>query len=67
MKRADKGRMEELREEVGEESVNVGWTCGKNGKGMVDEERVVALRVEGRRRRGRLRWKDCVKRDLTRV
>ena len=28
----------ESHEEAGEESVNVGWTCGKNGRGTVDEE-----------------------------
>ena len=47
MKRIDKRRMEELREEVGEresheeaseEPAKVGWTCGKCGRGMVDEE-----------------------------
>ena len=38
VKRIDKRRMEELREEVGEEPDKVGWTCGKNGRGMIDEE-----------------------------
>ena len=45
--RVDKGRIEELREEVGmRESFRrklvrsqlVGWTHGKNGRGMDDEE-----------------------------
>ena len=57
VKRIDKRRMEELREEVGvresheeaggresheeagEEPAKVGWTCGKNGRGTIDEER----------------------------
>ena len=37
--------MEDLREKVGEshdeageEPAKVGWTCGKNGRGAVDEE-----------------------------
>ena len=30
-------------------------------------KRADALRVEGRRRRGRLRWEGCVKRDLVGV
>ena len=47
VKRIDKQRMEELREEVGvresheeagEELAKVGRTYGKNGKGTVDEE-----------------------------
>ena len=63
MKRMDKWRMEELREEVDKEPAKVGWACGKNGRGMVD-----ALRVEGRRRgRPRLRWEKCMKRDLVGV
>ena len=42
--RIDKRRMEELREEAGvrasltKKLAKVGWTCGKNGRGMVDEE-----------------------------
>ena len=45
VKRIDKRRMEGLREEVdeshkeaGEEAAKVGWTCGKNGRGTIDEE-----------------------------
>ena len=47
VKRINKRRMEELREEVGgreshreagEEPAKVGWTCRKNGRGMIDEE-----------------------------
>ena len=47
VKRINKRRMEELREEVGvrepheeagEEPVKVGWTRGKNGYGAFDEE-----------------------------
>ena len=38
VKRVDKRRMEERREEAGEELAKVGWTCGKNGRGTVDEE-----------------------------
>ena len=46
MGRGAKGRVEALREEVGvresheeagEEPAKVGWTCGRNGRGMVDE------------------------------
>ena len=47
VKRTDKRRMEELREEVGvkrslsmevgEEPAKVGWTCRKNGRGTIDE------------------------------
>ena len=39
------------------------WTRGKNGRLT---KRAGVLRVEGRRKRGRarLRWEDCVKRDL---
>ena len=40
MKRIDKQRIEELREEAGEEPAKVGWTCGKNGRGTVDEESI---------------------------
>ena len=47
VKRIDKRRMEELREEVGvresheeagEELAKVGWTCGNNGRETVNEE-----------------------------
>ena len=47
VKRIDKRRMEALMEEVGvreshkeagEELAKMGWTCGKNGRGMIDEE-----------------------------
>ena len=38
VKRIDKRIMGELREEVGVKSVNVGWTCGKIGRGTVDED-----------------------------
>ena len=73
VKGIDDRRMEALREEVsvresheeaGEEPAKVGWTCGKNGERLMAI--VNALRVEGRRRRGRprLRWEDCVKGDL---
>ena len=46
----------------------MGWTCGKNGGGTVDEK-TGALRVGSRRRRGRpkLRWEDGVKLDLAGV
>ena len=56
VKRIDKRRMEELREEVGgreshreagEEPPKVGWTCRKNGRGMID-----------RRERMRLEWRE---------
>ena len=42
----------------------MGWTCGKHGRERLTK-RVDALRVEGRRRRGRprLTWEDCMKRD----
>ena len=47
VKRVDKQRTEELREvvcvkeshkEAGEELAKVGWTCGRNGRGMVDKD-----------------------------
>ena len=46
----------------------MGWTCGKNGRERLTK-RTDAHRVEGRRRRGRLRlrWEECVKRDLAGV
>ena len=49
---------------TGEEPVKVGWTHGENGERLM--KRAGGLRVEGRRRRGRprLRWEDCVTRDL---
>ena len=28
----------EFQEEVGEEPAKVDWTCGKNGRGMIDKE-----------------------------
>ena len=51
---------------AGEESV--GWTCGKNGRKQV-MNRADALRVEGRRRRGRPRLilDDYVETDLAGV
>ena len=57
--------MRESHEEAGEDQAKVGWICGKNGRERLTK-RADALRVEGRRRRGRprLRWEDCVKRDL---
>ena len=67
VKRINKRRMEELREEVGgresheeaaDELAKVGWTCGKNGRLRL-MKRLGALRVECRRGRLRLRWEDC--------
>ena len=53
---------------MSEEPVKVSWTRGKNGRGRLTE-RVDSLRGEGRRkrRRPRLRWEDCVKRNLAGV
>ena len=49
-------------EEVGEEPAKVGWSCGQNGRGT----NVNVLKVEGRGR-PRLRWEDCLTRDLVGV
>ena len=64
-------RAEELDRETGEEQTIVGRTCRKDGgwKRMADDglpKRASELREQGRRRRGRprLRWEDCVKRDV---
>ena len=48
--------------------VKMGWTRGTNGREWL-MKRADALRVEIRRRRGRLRlrWEDCTKRDLAGV
>ena len=42
---------------------------GENGRGEWLTKRADVLRVEGKKRKGRprLRWEDCVKRDLARV
>ena len=34
---SERERERESYEEAGEEPAKVGWTCGKNGRGMVDE------------------------------
>ena len=39
--------MRESHEEAGEEPAKVGWTCGKNESGTIDEESGFASRVEG--------------------
>ena len=56
------------KEEAGEEPVKVGWTCGTNGGERLTKI-ADALRVGGRRRRGRprLRWEDTMKTDLAGV
>ena len=75
VKRIDKRRMEEMREEVGmKESLTRNLVRSRlSWAGHVEQmegerltKRADALGVEGRKRRGRprLRWEDCVKRDL---
>ena len=59
------GSAEELHRETGEEQITVGWIR----RIMADDrlpKRAAELREQGRRRRGRprLRWEDCVKRDV---
>ena len=74
VKRIDKRRMEELREEVGvKESFTrtfvrrrLRWAVERM-KGVRLTKRADALGVESRRRRGRPRCEDCVKRDLVGV
>ena len=53
----------EFQEEAGEELVKVGWTRGRNGRGRL-RKRSCTVGVEGRGRRARLRWEDCVKRKF---
>ena len=78
VKRIDKQRNEELRGEVGvRESLmrtlvrsRLKWAGHvERMEGVRLTKRAHALGVEGRRRRGRsrLRWEDCVKRDLVGV
>ena len=75
MKRIDKRRMEELREEVGVKEIftrkwvrsQLRWVGHvERMEGVQSTKRVDAVGVEGRQRTGRprLRWEDCVKRDL---
>ena len=59
---------EEFDSETGEEQITVGWTRRR----MADDrlpKRAAELREQGRRRRGRprLRWEDCVKRDVNKA
>ena len=58
----------EFKEEAGEELAKVGWARELNGRGRLTK-RAVALHVEGRMRRGRprMRWEDCLNRDLAGV
>ena len=76
VKRIDKRRMEELREEVGVKESFTKKLVRSRLKWAVERmswvrltKRAGALGVEGRRRRGRprLRWEDCLKRDLVGV
>ena len=78
VKRIDKRRMEELREEVGVRGSlrrklvrsRLKWAGHvERMEGVRLTKRADALGVEGRRRRGkpRLRWEDCVKRDVVGV
>ena len=73
--RADRRRMVELREETGvqrsltERLVRSGLQWAGHVERMADDrlpKRAAELREQGRRRRGRprLRWEDCVKRDV---
>ena len=66
--------MEELRQKVGGSLTGKLVRSRLKWAGHVDimegvrlTKRADALRVEGRGRRGRLRWEDCVKRDLVGV
>ena len=44
------------------------WSCEKNGRGKL-AKRADAQKVDGKIRLGRprMRWEDCVKRDLEKV
>ena len=57
------GSAEELDRETGEEQITVGWARRKDDR---LPKRAAELREQGRRRRGRprLRWEDCIKRDV---
>ena len=70
VKRIDKRRMEELREEgCVKKCLGGSWLMWAGHVERMEVERLTkradALRVEGRRGgRLRVRWEDCVKRDL---
>ena len=74
--RADRRRMVELREETGVQSLTEGLVRSRlqwagHLERMADDrlpKRAAELCEQGRRRRGRprLRWEDCVKRDVVR-
>ena len=76
VKRIDKRRNEELRQDVGESLARKLVRSRLKWAGHVERtegeelsKRADALRVdvEGRRERGRLRWEDCVTRNLAGV
>ena len=78
MKRVNRRRMDELREEIGVQMSLMGrlvkfWLRWAGHLVQMWEERmpkrVDILRKQGKRKRGRsrLRWKDCVRRDICKV